>query len=69
MRRFVPLYFYAVVLLFVSCTTVIQSTAVKYRDYKASNKQPFNNALIKLLNPYADSVNNSINDVIAVATG
>jgi len=59
MRKFVPLlYFYAVVLLLVSCANVFQSTAVQYKDYKVNNKHPYNN-----------SVNKSMKDEIALAAG
>lgn len=68
MRKFVPLFFlYSVIVLFVSCKTVFQPVSVQYKDYKVTNKQPLTNGLTKLLQPYADSVNKSMNDVIATA--
>jgi 2',3'-cyclic-nucleotide 2'-phosphodiesterase (5'-nucleotidase family) len=68
MRKLVPLFFlYSVILFSVSCKTVFHPVSVQYKDYKVSNKQSLNNELTKLLKPFADSVNKSMNDVIAVA--
>jgi 2',3'-cyclic-nucleotide 2'-phosphodiesterase (5'-nucleotidase family) len=68
MRKLASLFFlYSVIVLSVSCKTVFQPVTVQYKDYRVSNKQPLNNELTKLLQPYADSVNKSMNDVIAIA--
>jgi 2',3'-cyclic-nucleotide 2'-phosphodiesterase (5'-nucleotidase family) len=68
MRKLLPLYlFLATLFLFVSCKTVYQPASVQYKDYRVSNQQPVNNELTTLLQPYADSVNKSMNDVIAIA--
>ncbi|MES2849219.1 MAG: hypothetical protein V4685_09190, partial [Bacteroidota bacterium] len=50
-----------------ACKTSYQTTAVQYIDYRINNKQPANGEINELLKPYADSVNKSMNDVVAVA--
>lgn len=50
-----------------ACNTAYQTSTVQYKDYRISNKQPASNELSTLLKPYADSVNKSMNDVVAVA--
>jgi len=62
-----PVSLLLIVLLFFACKTVYQPTAVHYKDYRVSQKQPINNELTNLLQPYADSVNRNMNDVVAVA--
>ncbi len=56
-----------IVFLFFACKTVYLPTAVRYKDYRISPKQPINNELTNLLQPYADSVNKNMNDVVATA--
>ena len=56
------------VLLIFGCKTFYQPTAVQYKDYRVSPRQPINNELTNLLQPYADSVNKNMNDVVAAAT-
>lgn len=55
----------------VSCSHSYQATSVQYKDYRITQattaKPTTGNALTTLLKPYADSVNKSMNDVIAVA--
>jgi 2',3'-cyclic-nucleotide 2'-phosphodiesterase (5'-nucleotidase family) len=69
MRRpshlFLPLFFTAFFL--VSCKTVYQPQAVQYIDYRLTQQSKQDSNLNKLLQPYADSVNKSMNTVIAVA--
>ena len=60
-----PVFFFFIVLLFFACKTVYQPTAVQYKDYRISPKQPINKELTSLLQPYADSVNKNMNDVVA----
>ena len=64
MRRY-PSYFLIIIVLF-SCKTVYQSQAVAYTDYRINNNG-IDSSIIKLLQPYADSVNKSMNDVVAVS--
>jgi 2',3'-cyclic-nucleotide 2'-phosphodiesterase (5'-nucleotidase family) len=65
MRRY-PSYFLIIILLFSSCKTVYQPQAVAYTDYRINNNG-LDSSIIKLLQPYADSVNKSMNDVVAVS--
>jgi 2',3'-cyclic-nucleotide 2'-phosphodiesterase (5'-nucleotidase family) len=53
--------------LVTSCHTTYQSQSVKYQDYRITQKQPASNEITALLKPYSDSVNNSMNGVVAVA--
>jgi 2',3'-cyclic-nucleotide 2'-phosphodiesterase (5'-nucleotidase family) len=55
-------------LLFVtSCKTVYQPKTLQYADYRITPASPQSETLAKFLQPYADSVNKSMNDVIAIA--
>lgn len=51
----------------VSCKTSYQTSAVQYKDYQITKNQPASNELSDLIKPYADSVNKSMSDVVAVA--
>lgn len=50
-----------------ACNTAYQTSNLYYKDYRINNKQPVSNELNQLLKPYADSVNKSMNDVVAIA--
>ena len=50
-----------------ACKTPYQTSSVKYSDYRINNKLSANSEINELLKPYADSVNRSMSDVIAVA--
>ena len=69
MRRITKLFFTVFFSIFfsVSCKTIYQPQAVKYIDYRLNQSNQPNSSLVKLLQPYADSVNKSMNDIIAVA--
>lgn len=62
---FLPFFFTAFFL--VSCKTAYQPQAVQYIDYRLTQQSKQDSGLNKLLQPYADSVNKSMNTVIAVA--
>lgn len=66
-NRSLPVSLIFIVLLFFACKTGYQPTAVQYKDYRVSPKQPINNELTNLLQPYADSVNKNMNDVVGSA--
>ena len=59
--------FFCTIILTLSCKTVYQPQAVKYVDYRLEQGGKQNDAVVKLLQPYSDSVNKSMNDVVAVA--
>jgi 2',3'-cyclic-nucleotide 2'-phosphodiesterase (5'-nucleotidase family) len=61
---FVP--FFAILFL-ISCKTIYQPQAVQYIDYRLTQQSKQDSGLNNLLQPYADSVNKSMNTVIAVA--
>ena len=64
-RFFLP--FFISVFFLVSCKTVYQPQAVQYIDYRLTQQSKQDSGLNKLLQPYADSVNKSMNDVVATA--
>ena len=55
------------ILLSISCKTTYQPQSVKYIDYRLNPGSKQSDAVVKLLQPYADSVNKSMLGVIAVA--
>jgi len=68
MRKFVLLQFLFGFAFFVtSCHTSYQPQTVKYQDYRISQKQTPANEINSLLKPYSDSVNKSMNAVVAIA--
>lgn len=68
MKRSLVKYSLFVLVLFVTaCKTSYQTSAVQYKDYRINNKQPASSEITTMLKPYADSVNKSMNDVVAVA--
>ena len=68
MRKFFLFQPLLVFIFFViSCHTSYQPQSVKYQDYRITQKQASVNEITTLLKPYSDSVNNSMNGVVAVA--
>lgn len=59
--------FFWVALSLVACSTSFQANKVQFKDYKINTKQQPNTAVIKMLQPYSDSVNKTMNDVLAIA--
>ncbi len=53
------------ILIFSSCQTHFTATSVRYKDYKINPTSHQSNQLDQLLQPYSDSVNKSMNIVIA----
>lgn len=53
-------------LLLISCHTAYQAEKIQYKDYKISKTIPVDPAVEGMLKPYADSVNKSMNDLVAV---
>ena len=66
-RSLVKYSLFVLVLLASACKTSYQTSTLKYKDYRINNKQRSDAELNTLLKPYADSVNKSMNDVVAVA--
>lgn len=69
MRRIsnISIIFFCTIILSISCKTAYQPQSVKYLDYRLDQSSKQNDGVIKLLQPYADSVNKSMLGVIAVA--
>ena len=59
-----PLLF---LIFFFSCHTSYETQKLQYKDYRITKGTATDAALTTMLQPYADSVNKSMNDVIAVA--
>jgi len=64
-----PLFlpFLALVFSASACKTSYQPGAVQYLDYRINSKEKADSGLLTLLRPYSDSLNKTMNDVIAVA--
>jgi 2',3'-cyclic-nucleotide 2'-phosphodiesterase (5'-nucleotidase family) len=60
------LLIFAAFLLTASCNTSYQPQTVKFIDYRLTKENKKDSALIKLLQPYADSVNKSMNALVVV---
>src|SRR3982751_4063887 len=56
-----------VISAFSSCKTSYQSQAVQYNNYRITQGPKADSSLLVLLQPYKDSVNSSMNAVVAVA--
>lgn len=63
------LHFLLSFLLFAiaACNTTFRTHAVQYNEYKISTPEKADKKITGLLKPYADSVNKSMNEVIAIA--
>jgi 2',3'-cyclic-nucleotide 2'-phosphodiesterase (5'-nucleotidase family) len=64
-NHFVSCFF--TVFFLISCKTVYQPQAVQYAGYRINTNNKQDSSVIELLQPYADSVNKSMNAIIAVA--
>ncbi|MBL0055894.1 MAG: hypothetical protein IPP31_06775 [Chitinophagaceae bacterium] len=51
----------------VQCHTPYQAQSVQYIDYRISQERRSDSGLIRLMRPYGDCVNKSMNDLIAVS--
>jgi 2',3'-cyclic-nucleotide 2'-phosphodiesterase (5'-nucleotidase family) len=60
-------FLFFIFLFAASCNTTYQPQSVKFIDYRFSQTNKKDSALIQLLQPYADSVNKSMNDVVVVS--
>ncbi len=67
MQKANRLFFCCVFLFAYSCHTSYQTQSVQYKDYRIAKTSGGDAQLNDLIKPYADSVNKSMNDVIAVA--
>lgn len=60
-------FLFFIFLFAASCNTSYQPQSVKFIDYRFNQSNKKDSVLIQLLQPYADSVNKSMNDVIVVS--
>jgi 2',3'-cyclic-nucleotide 2'-phosphodiesterase (5'-nucleotidase family) len=58
---------FVVTSLSISCNLSYQAESVQYKDYRLNQTSNPDSNIVALLKPYADSVNQSMNDVIAVS--
>lgn len=67
MHALKPVFLFLSFVLFLSCKTSFQSQKLHFEDYKITKANPADPQLQALIQPYADSVNRSMNDVIGSA--
>ncbi len=63
MRRRFP-FFSLVILLTVSCSSSQQTTTLSYQDYRIEKRQTVDSSLVKMLQPYSKTLDESMNKVI-----
>lgn len=51
----------------ISCNLSYQPQSVQFKDYQVNQGNKQDSSIISLLKPYSDSVNNSMNEIIAVS--
>lgn len=56
-----------IIFLLLSCKSYFQTQKVSYKDYRLNSQSKVDSTVIKLLKPYSDSINKSMNDVIGYA--
>jgi len=64
-------YFFPALLLLItgiSCHTSYESQSLQYKGYRISKTMPADSSVLNFLQPFSDSVNNSMNTVLGVAT-
>jgi 2',3'-cyclic-nucleotide 2'-phosphodiesterase (5'-nucleotidase family) len=63
-------YFFLALIIFVtgiSCRTSYQGQSLQYKGYKISKTMPADSSVLSFLQPFSDSVNNSMNTVLGVS--
>ncbi len=64
-------YFFPALLLLItgiSCHTSYESQSLQYKGYRISKTMPADSSVLHFLQPFSDSVNNSMNTVLGVTT-
>ncbi|HOZ68394.1 MAG TPA: 5'-nucleotidase [Chitinophagaceae bacterium] len=64
-------YFFPALLLFltgISCHTSYEGQSLQYKGYRISQTMPADTAVLHFLQPFSDSVNNSMNSVLGVTS-
>jgi 2',3'-cyclic-nucleotide 2'-phosphodiesterase (5'-nucleotidase family) len=69
MKRKYPYSFIIVwiVVACFACSTTYQSQALQYKSYRINEVQPKDSSLLSFLQPYSNTVNKTMNDVVGVA--
>ncbi len=66
-----PRYYFFPALLFIitglSCTTAYQGQSLQYKGYRIGKSMPADSSVLHFLQPFSDSVNNSMNTVLGVS--
>lgn len=63
-KKYMPLL---LLVLLAACNTLYQPTQLVYDGYRITAQQPKDSALLKLLQPYSDSINKSMKEVVGFA--
>lgn len=63
-KKYLPLIF---AVLLAACNTLYQPTQLVYDDYRITAQQPKDSTMVRLLAPYSDSINKSMNEVVGFA--
>lgn len=63
-KKYLPLI---LVLLLAACNTLYQPTQLVYDDYRITAQQPKDSNMLQMLEPYSDSINKSMNEVVGFA--
>jgi 2',3'-cyclic-nucleotide 2'-phosphodiesterase (5'-nucleotidase family) len=66
-NKFFVLPLALITFLSVHCKTSYQAETLSYKSYQVSDSQQKDKALLDLIDPYSDSVNRSMNDIVGYA--
>jgi 2',3'-cyclic-nucleotide 2'-phosphodiesterase (5'-nucleotidase family) len=67
LNKFLVLPLALITLLSVHCKTTYQAETLSYKSYQVSDSQQKDKVLLDLIDPYSDSVNRSMNDIVGYA--
>ena len=65
--QFTVLLFLILTQLGLSCNTSYQAQTLEYKTYRIEDAQQKDSSLLLLIQPYSDSVNKSMNDIVGIA--
>ncbi len=67
-NQFTTFLFWIIAIAGISCHTAYESQSLQYKGYRINDSLQKNGSLQSMLQPYSDSVNKSMNDVVGRAT-
>jgi 2',3'-cyclic-nucleotide 2'-phosphodiesterase (5'-nucleotidase family) len=69
MKKNPPFTFVVLILFFtaLSCNSTYQSQSLQYKTYRINDAQQKDTALLNFLQPYSNTVNSTMNDVVGIA--